>query len=85
MFFQEYRNRGGMKKDWKIIKTITILISFFRQTWAEEKQSIAGAGSSTKIVQMFFTEFGKLAAAEKYTFTVPSKSVISKQSKSQET
>lgn len=42
---------------------------------AAEKQTIAGAGPSTKVVQSFFEEFSKLPAAADYEFEVPPKSV----------
>ena len=42
---------------------------------AVENQMVYGAGPSTKLVQLFFTEFEKLPASEGYTFEVPPKSV----------
>ncbi len=42
---------------------------------AQEKQVIAGAGPSTKIVQMFFEEFAKYPEGKPYSFEVPPKSI----------
>ena len=42
---------------------------------AVEKQIVFGAGPSTKIVELFFTEFEKQPACSGYTFEVPPKSV----------
>ena len=41
---------------------------------AAEKQVVAGAGPSTKIVELFFEKFSTLPAAEPYEFVVPPKS-----------
>lgn len=43
-------------------------------TMANEKQVVAGAGPSTKIVQVFFNEFAKQPAAQGISFEIPEKS-----------
>ena len=62
--------------------TLLVLALFFLQTATtafsaevDSKQFVHGAGPSTRLVQLFFTEFAKLPAAQGYSFEIPPKSV----------
>jgi len=51
-----------------------LLATLFSSTVSAEKQVIAGAGPSTKVVQLFVDKFGSESAAAGYTFEVPPRS-----------
>lgn len=59
-----------------IIAAILILTTFVMGSslLAAEKQVVAGAGPSTKIVQLFFEKFSTLPDANRYEFKIPPKS-----------
>jgi ABC-type phosphate transport system substrate-binding protein len=59
-----------------IIATVLILTTVMMgaSLLAAEKQIVAGAGPSTKIVQLFFDKYSVLPDANKYEFMIPPKS-----------
>lgn len=56
------------------IALMVLALAIASDVGAREKQVVAGAGPSTKIVEKFFTEFAKLPTAKDYEFSVPPKS-----------
>ncbi len=56
------------------IGTTALTFSLMSPAIAAEKQVIAGAGPSTKVVQLFVERFGNTAAASGYSFEVPPRS-----------
>ena len=50
------------------------VLSFVSPALCADKQAIAGAGPSTKVVELFVKEFSKQPIANNYSFTVPPKS-----------
>ncbi len=62
-------------KPMKIAMVVSLLFLILSYALADEyKQRIAGAGPSTKIVELFVSEFTKLPAVAKYRFNVPKNS-----------
>ena len=64
-----------MKKSIVFWCTIMLVACSVIIAHASEKQMVFGAGPSTKLVQLFFSEFEKMPACEGYSFEVPPKSV----------
>lgn len=64
-----------MKKTYILLCAIALFSCTAVVALAVEKQMVYGAGPSTKLVQLFFSEFEKQPASEGYTFEVPPKSV----------
>ncbi|RJQ51933.1 MAG: hypothetical protein C4530_19445 [Desulfobacteraceae bacterium] len=60
-----------------MILGLILLICFLAQTGSQaaEKQVIAGAGPSTRIVELFFEAYGKLPEGGDYSFEIPPKSI----------
>lgn len=54
---------------------VIMSLAIFTESKAIEKQFVYGAGPSTKIVELFFTEFEKSPSCNGYSFTIPPKSV----------
>ena len=57
-----------------LIGATALAFSMISPAISAEKQVIAGAGPSTKVVQLFAENFGKTPAANGYTFEVPPRS-----------
>ena len=58
-----------------LVTTLVLSLAPLSTSNASEEQLIYGAGPSTKIVQLFFSEFEKTPSCADYTFEVPAKSV----------
>lgn len=63
-----------MKKVFCFIAIYATAFALTASVAAKEKQVIAGAGPSTKVVQLFVDNFGKTPAASGYEFKVPPRS-----------
>ncbi len=59
----------------RVIWALSFCILFSSAAYAKETLVIAGAGPSTKIVDLFFQSFAKQPAAQNYSFVVPPESV----------
>ena len=57
-----------------VLIVLCCIVILCDSSFASIKQVIAGAGPSTKIVQLFIDSFGELPAAEGIEFEIPSKS-----------
>jgi len=59
----------------KIVAILSVFLlcvpGFLSISLAEEAQVIAGAGPSTKVVELFFSNFSSIPEASNYTFVVP--------------
>lgn len=63
-----------MKKIVVLLVFCSLFLSLAVTAGAAELQSVAGAGPSTKIVQLFFDNFAQNPAAQNYAFKVPPRS-----------
>lgn len=57
----------------KTLRSWTLIVVFLLATtpgWADHTQLVAGAGPSTKVVELFFAEFSKDPACKDYSFVI---------------
>lgn len=64
-----------MNKSVQIVMAAVFCFFMSSGSYAKETQIIAGAGPSTKIVEMFFEQFGKTPQGKPYSFQVPPNSI----------
>lgn len=63
-----------MKRAIHLLATVLLLVGITAVAGATDKQLVAGAGPSTKVVQLFFSEFSTHPEAKNYEFVVPHRS-----------
>ena len=64
-----------MKKILRAVALVVVLLLSITPSWADYVQLVAGAGPSTKVVELFFAEFSKDPACKDYQFMIMPSSI----------